>query len=57
MSTSSIAPPHPSDDPSTIVVEDCPVCELTDAISCPACNATGLLVIHVAPAASTTAAG
>ncbi len=26
-------------------VESCPVCDLTDAVSCSACNAKGVLVV------------
>jgi hypothetical protein len=41
-------------DPETLVpftptahldVESCPVCDLTDAVRCPACNAKGVLVV------------
>jgi hypothetical protein len=41
-------------DPDTLIpgtpsvrvdVESCPVCELTDAVRCPACNARGVLVV------------
>lgn len=49
---------HPGAEWATpgIVVEDCPVCDLTAAVACPACNATGLLVIHPSePAADTPA--
>jgi hypothetical protein len=34
--------------PSPIAVEDCPICDLTEADGCPACDATGALVIKVA---------
>lgn len=48
-----ILPPTTESVP-TVVVEHCPTCDLTDAVACPSCNATGLLLIRPA-AADTTA--
>jgi hypothetical protein len=33
--------------PVVVVVEDCTVCDTTDADGCPACNATGTIVLRV----------
>lgn len=41
-----IAQPNHDDASNPIAVEDCPVCDLTDARACPACNATGLFVVR-----------
>lgn len=39
-----------------VAVEDCPLCELTDAVSCPACNGTGAIVWYGSePAARSSA--
>jgi hypothetical protein len=36
---------------SPLAVEECPLCDLTDAVACPACNGTGTYVLRVdAPA-------
>lgn len=31
-----------------LAVDDCPICSLTDATRCPACNGSGTLVVRVA---------
>jgi hypothetical protein len=35
----------------TTVVDVCPTCDLTDAVACPSCNATGLLRVRPHPPA------
>lgn len=44
MSTNTLTDDLPSIVGSAITVEDCPVCDLTDARACPACNSTGTIV-------------
>ena len=48
MSTNRLASTNLVDVGSPILLEDCPLCVLTDAVSCPACNATGILVFRTA---------
>lgn len=51
---SMTALPPTTESVPTVVVEHCPTCDLTDAVACPSCNATGLLLIRPAAAVAAT---